>query len=977
MLSIKPHMKLHPSFVPVVKNNTKWVRAGAPCILQNLAFARMILERYSGFVLYDFDVSALLFLETVLRQQQQRQQLQTSVAQVRTSIHVCRVYQQQTHWHNWYITYQMYQYRLLLLEEAGRIAPAFAEQNHGKAVSTFHQDPLYITSSLFQRTVQHLRDELSIPPASQRLRRDFRQQMHLWQQLQQWYTQNFHASQNILPYHAVQPMLLQVRTQTASEMSKRETKWNNPWAQLYHNLMQLTANLSLQENDVEENSVIDSLSQQWSTVPWEQMEEMLEETIQERELLWGLFQQAISQWQQPENEVTKQMEPYEWQKLCLMNVIRTYLAQHPHKKRANQQVRDEYRSLWLNDLVYRMQEYDQPAWEAWVQQLHRTQKNVEQLRTVQQYVRDQRMEQTQKGTEFLPQWLQQPQAQLFSLWIDAYEKMVQRHSLVRQAFLRYEALAKSLHPLEFQQRKQLLLEQLQQCRMQHPPLFETIQIPLQSDVSQNGDAWKEVLHHVKYLQQDMIHFEQLTSQQLHQIQHSDAVAWDSLMTQLREWYTETPKTQQAVETMEQTVQMLHRTVRFQNAWEDLKKMLQHVDIHQLKTLWQQQPEVLQSDHAAWLFRLLDSHTSDHAERSFAPLRAQQKAYLLRQIRECLNLMEEMHTSSSHLTKQEQSKQLRVIRTITQQIVYTEMQEREEMHQMRIRRRWQFETEQWQQRCTTLAYLLARLYQSRRAGLWQPGSESEKREFLEQLRQQELLHRGVWNVTAWRQWHSQMLDSSWGRQLLSLFPFPDTAIQREVIELFTERGQTAISAMNQQEWVQWLAHISQYPMEQPSLEVSQQEIQNIVQAVRQIVQMQRKKQRKPWRSMQQNTASLTMQFLHSHEEQPMQFYQQVETQMIYFQRDIQHAVTQQRTQQADFYVQRETQQKNMLQLKKMLEEQEQEVSKLNRIQQEYQQRLKEQEEQLKTLKNSEMGSWEQMTERLHHELRLERLRKGLQ
>lgn len=827
----KSEIKLHKPFVPVIQKNRAFIRDGALIAVRNLAFAKKILNRYSGFSLYDFDFSAFVFLENILREAQEEEQRKHEIMQVKNSIQVCKVYQQQMHLSSWQHTVQLYQHDLILLEHMGNVSPSFVAQHSSESKQSARLPQLlYITSSLFQKTVQHLQYGLRIAPAQQRMRVEFRQQIHVWQQMQQWYADTLpnlsgnRDGQDPLQYSLVRQA--SGETEQKQELSPLSVNVDSvqPWRTLYQYLEQVTSVTHVAQGDQlpghgEKDSRASQEHQQWSEQHGTDIEQILIPMVEQKQLLWHLFQKAVADWQQSSYstiDTVEEMESHEWQKLCLMKAIRSYEEQQASRKQSltvEEQTQNLYTQIWLEDLVYRMQLYDEQEWNTWVQQLKRTPEMIAQLHTVQQYVH----QQGKKGhgnddfVTSVSKFLQSSQSQNFSVWVHDYERMLQRHTLVHQAILQYEQQIQAQPPQTFQQRKQLLVEQLQKCRKESQVLFD-ISTQLSYDVrkitKEVTDIWP-FLHHQTHLQEKMVQFEYLSSEQLREVERLDITHWEQWISQLHKWYHSSYDLSVEVSHTQRTLHLLHCMVDFQHAWEDLQKILRYTDVTQLVGLLDKQREIVHADNVKLLLPLLRKNMPENETTPIAsaPFSVQQRTFLLEQVQECAVLLEDMQVHARDFLQQEQQEQVQLIRSIMQQHIYAEIQQREEMQQKRIRRRWQFEVEQWQQRCTTLSHIFKKMEQHREEGAWHAGSGEEQHFFVQQLHEQEVLHEGVWQAHHWHEWQVQMLDTDLGRNLTYLLPQHGQTMQAEVIDLFTRRGQDVISSMHQQKWVEWLTHVS--------------------------------------------------------------------------------------------------------------------------------------------------------------------------
>lgn len=697
---LKPDLKLHKDFLPVIRKNHSFPGNMPASALRLLAFAQNILDKYSGRFFYDFDFSAFVFLEQFLQERSKEKERLRELEAAKAAAQVWNIFERHMHLALGPAIRVMNERYITALEHYYSPERTKIFENGGQHLKKPPVSRLYITSRLFQKTVNHLRLGNDIPPARKRIAADFFRQSLVWERLQEL----LRSERAGIGYSAVLRMLSDERSgnimngapdralgQTQGEISGRAPgKLSNALADTILNeapgVEKKDAEKKLQQ-DFEQrlldvliqltDSEIDGVQSPREWVKhyeyFEQITGVLEKIIGEKEYLSEIYKKVNSEFDK------HNFKNFKEEKLCFLGVIKTL---------AN----DQYENIRLENLIYRVDSAAEEQWrQIWTElsQAEQSAGRVKELAvylqakaklwnadkaggsapelgsaSVPQYMQtlgnaaalqymqtpgnaaELQYEQTPRSA-LMPQYEQTPRSALMpqyvqipegtaapqlvpgvellegwheagsqmaaagrteeisadkafwkilgtmeenslKTWIEEYRRMILRHDLVADVTENYERFVSEHKALDFSEKKNVLLERLRICRMEHWELFHKLTDETAAGAILNS-APARLFTAAGLLPEISVktaEFETLSDRVLKTIERSDADVWETLHRQVflqerknRRWQTFEEHREKSgtsgralINHVDKVLELLKTSVNLQNSVDDLRKL---------------------------------------------------------------------------------------------------------------------------------------------------------------------------------------------------------------------------------------------------------------------------------------------------------------------------------------------------------------------------------------------------------------------
>ncbi len=697
---LKPDLKLHKDFLPVIRKNHSFPGNMPASALRLLAFAQNILDKYSGRFFYDFDFSAFVFLEQFLQERSNEKERLRELEAAKAAAQVWNIFEQHMHLALGPAIRVMNERYINALEHYYLPERTKIFENGWQHLKKPPISRLYITSRLFQKTVNHLRLGNDIPPARKRIAADFFRQSLVWERLQEL----LRSERAGIGYSAVLRMLSDERSgnimngapdralgQTQGEISGRAPgKLSNALADTILNeapgVEKKDAEKKLQQ-DFEQrlldvliqltDSEIDGVQSPREWVKhyeyFEQITGVLEKIIGEKEYLSEIYKKVNSEFDK------HNFKNFKEEKLCFLGVIKTL---------AN----DQYENIRLENLIYRVDSAAEEQWRQIWAELSQAEQSAGRVKELAAYLQakaklwnvdkaggsapelegaaapqymqkpgsafapkyeqtpgnasELQYEQTPRSA-LMPQYVQIPEgasmpqyvqipegaaapqlvpgAELsegwheagsqmavagrteeisadkafwkilgtmeensLKTWIEEYRRMILRHDLVADVTENYERFVSEHKALDFSEKKNVLLERLRICRMEHWELFHKLTGETAAGAILNS-APARLFTAAGLLPEISVktaEFETLSDRVLKTIERSDADVWETLHRQVflqerknRRWQTFEEHREKSgtsgralIKHVDKVLELLKTSVNLQNSVDDLRKL---------------------------------------------------------------------------------------------------------------------------------------------------------------------------------------------------------------------------------------------------------------------------------------------------------------------------------------------------------------------------------------------------------------------
>lgn len=632
---LKPDLKLHKDFLPVIRKNHSFPGNMPVSALRLLAFAQNILDKYSGRFFYDFDFSTFVFLEQFLQERSNEKEQFQELKAAKAAAQVWNIFEQHMHLALGPAIRVMNERYITALEHYYSPERTKIFENGGQYLKKSPVSRLYITSRLFQKTVNHLRLGNDIPPARKRIAADFFRQSLIWERLREL----LRSEQDGIGYSAVLRMLSDERSGNilngAPGMEKKDVG-----KKLQQDFEQRLLDVLIQLTDSE----IDGGQSPREWVKhyeyFEQITGVLEKIIGEKEYLSEIYKKVNSEFDK------HNFTNFKEEKLCFLGVIKT-LAD------------DQYGNIRLENLIYRVDSATEEQWrQIWMElsQAEQSAGRVKELAvylqakaklwnadkaggsapelegaSVPQYVQAPEGAAVPQyvqtpGSAAAPKYVQIPEgAELpegrheagsqmaaagrtaeisadkafwkisgtmeensLKTWIEEYRRMILRHDLVADVTENYERFVSEHKALDFSEKKNVLLERLRVCRMEHWELFHKLTDETGAGAILNS-APARLFTAAGLLPEISVktaEFETLSDRVLKTIERSDADVWETLHRQVflqerknRRWQTFEEHREKSgtsgsalIKHVDKVLELLKTSVNLQNSVDDLRKL---------------------------------------------------------------------------------------------------------------------------------------------------------------------------------------------------------------------------------------------------------------------------------------------------------------------------------------------------------------------------------------------------------------------
>ena len=637
---LRPDLKLHKDFLPVIRKNHSFPGNMPVSALRLLAFAQNILDKYSGRFFYDFDFSTFVFLEQFLQERSNEKEQLQELKAAKAAARVWNIFEQHMHLASGPAIRVMNERYITVLEHYYSPENAKMFENGERYLKKTPVSRLYITSPLFQKTVNHLRLGNDIPPARKRIAAHFFRQSLIWERLQEL----LRSEQTGIGYSAVLRMLSNERSgnilngtpdralgQTQGKISDMEPgKLSNALAGTIFNgapgMEKKDAEKKLQQ-DFElhlldlliqlTDSEIDSVqsSQEWVKYYeyFEQITEVLGKIIGEKEYLSEIYKKVNSEFDK------HNFKNFKEEKLCFLGVIKTL---------ANEQ----YENIRLENLIYRIDSATEEQWRQIWTELSQAGQSAGRVKELAAYLQAKAKlwnadkadgSVPEPGSAVAPQLV--PGAELqkvqhkagsqiaaagraaeisadkafwkildtmeensLKTWIEEYRRMILRHDLVADVTENYERFVSEHKALDFSEKKNVLLERLRICRMEHWELFHKLTDETSAGAILNSAPARlftaaGVLPEVSVKTAE---FETLSDRVFKTIERSDADVWETLHRQVflqerknRHWRTFEEHREKSgssgrplINHVDKVLELLKTSVNLRISVDDLRKL---------------------------------------------------------------------------------------------------------------------------------------------------------------------------------------------------------------------------------------------------------------------------------------------------------------------------------------------------------------------------------------------------------------------
>lgn len=308
------------------------------------------------------------------------------------------------------------------------------------------------------------------------------------------------------------------------------------------------------------------------------VDEYFEYIIQERKAMASLFEYLDIQMKQ------QNFENYEEEKALFADIVRDYKVAYD-----------------LSDnLVFSVQQFTSQEWQDFKENISHARVHEEYLTDLKKYITStihQTESEDRKQWDAIDEIFEQQQHILrnehvpiadirkvlsslnidsFSIWVNDFEELVNRHEIVSAAVKKYEEFA-SIHKYEdFEIYKNYFIQCMDECRTEKRQLFLTDRSKRQIErVFQSGESRRIYrLLNINELPQEVVEFESIPEIMLDSIRRYDRTQWNKLIADIDGYYNTLASP--VFETAKKSVPILRSALNVQVAFSDIMKIVHNI-----------------------------------------------------------------------------------------------------------------------------------------------------------------------------------------------------------------------------------------------------------------------------------------------------------------------------------------------------------------------------------------------------------------
>ena len=476
------------------------------------------MSRYNGVWFYDFDVPALVFLNQVLRDREQKERQLEEQEKFRQAIESWSIWEPQIRLSCWQNVNQNWQKIFHLLQVYGELYPQYGTGKQNATNQAKQGLSVRVADRKFWAFIGHLKKENRILPAKERIYRDFRRQSAFLYQLQTAYRQEAAQRKDERENLLRRQKVLRPERGDRSESERMAVL---PYSRLLRELLRYRTEIRQEEFGPGEIRQEEKSRGEYRKE--EQKEKNPKEDIGESEDAFiAFFQRARDSEKNPDGIVTE-----EW-----------------------------YHSL--EKLTERAGRFTQTQWKEMQTRIwgHLFSPDTE----PDLYFEESHVPVFPEKGEFVS-------CDAFSQWVQSYEAVLYRHRQFADVAGIYRQFLKTHESTDFAIQKEFFLQCLRNCRQQNKRFYAEERSQRQIDQilhSEEGKRFGTILRLREWTEEEL-RLESISEAVQKQIRKFDRVQWEAMTETLF-------RMQEQTEYAENTGKRLRNTLRFYQIWKDIKSM---------------------------------------------------------------------------------------------------------------------------------------------------------------------------------------------------------------------------------------------------------------------------------------------------------------------------------------------------------------------------------------------------------------------